>query len=714
MAKNMFINTTGLEIEKSVPALTGIDFSGFKPTGLDANIGAVISGLAEKSKTLKEKNNYLKLQSELDKIDDAYKQEYLTDPNIYSTEEGRKVLLAGYNSIVEKKKALLSEAKNGLSADQYTKLSDYFKQQTSSTMFKMQHDINVGYIKETTDNTILETNNILEQLSVIEDEKLRDMKVTDGIELFKNLSVLGIDPTEMQLKFISTAQQRITELEVEKKIVKNYTNQDFYQRDANGKIKMDSNNNPLIDNGKKNAALLQLEKTFLSEDAIKAASKSISQVSGIDYDTVYAYVKNNRQGYWFNIKERAQASLYNAAQIEEAKIQKFEQGLNDSINKRISKLNDNLNGTYYDIANAATGKVYDNESINTPSATKLLTNNQYDDLNGMLKDGLYFKVLPDDVLKNIDNANKDKDITSVNILMTELDNAIYRNKKDLKQTDGTVRTLTSSENMALINIQNKTKIPIGLLKASVGQSSTVTKDDAEMFFEADKQVGDIAWDKVKILQRSFIKSDASNREKIAYNYVVKALLSKPEQYGLDESLTVVDLQKSNPEKINIIQEAYRKNPDIRSKIDSLMQKGYEIAEWNMSSPYQYDVNRGSTLAETAIDTGYSEYAAKYGSLIAKEDIYPTVMGKTTSAPLDENVIKGRVDSFMKRLRNKEFTIDQIDPSNIQNNYFYNEFDKYIYEELSSGNLTSMNVPDYMLNAPLVNKYYRELRERRKQ
>lgn len=714
MAKNMFINTTGLEIEKSVPALIGIDFSGFKQTGLDANIGEVVSGLAAKSKALKEKNNYLKLQNDLDQIDEAYKQEYLTDPNIYSTEAGRKMLLDGYNSIVEKKKALLSEAKNELSSDQYTKLSDYFKQQTSSTLFKMQHDINVGYVKETTDNTLLQTNNILEQLSVIEDEKLRDIKVTDGIEMLKDLSALGINPTEMQLKFVSTAQQRITELEVEKKIVKNYTNENFYQRDENGNIKRDSNNNPLIDNAKKNAALLELEKTFLSEGAIKSAAKSISKVSGIDYDVVYAYVKNNRQGYWFNIKERAQASLYNAAQVEQAKIEKFEQGLNDSINKRLSKLNDNANGTYYDIANAVTGRVYDSTSILDNDTTKLLTNNQYDNLDSMLNDGLYFKVLPDDTLKNIDSSNKDNDPNSVNVLMAELDNAIYGNKTDMEQRDGSVRTLIPKEKMALINIQNKTKIPVGLLKASIGQSSNVSKDEARMFFEADKQIDNISWDRVKILNGSFIKSDASNRDKMAYNYVVKTLLSNSDKYGLGDSLTIVDLQKSNPEKINIIQEAYRKNPSVRQKIDDLMKKGYEISEWDMSSPYQYNLNRGSTLTETAINTGYSEYAAKYGNLIAKDDIYPTIMNKTTSAPLDENVIKGRVDSFMKRLKNKEATIDQVDPSNINNEYFYNQFDQYIYDELTSGNMNSMNVPEYMLNAPLVNKYYKELRERRKQ
>ena len=165
----MFINTTGLEVEKQIPALRGIDMSGFQKTGAESDIGEVISSLAEKSRVIKEKQNLVRLKNALDNEEAQYKAQYLSDPNAFVNEDSRKAIVSAYNDLVERKKALISGAKGKVSADQYSQVEDYFKEQTYNSLYNTQYNINVGYIKERTDDVILESNNILENLLSIDD-----------------------------------------------------------------------------------------------------------------------------------------------------------------------------------------------------------------------------------------------------------------------------------------------------------------------------------------------------------------------------------------------------------------------------------------------------------------------------------------------------------------------------------------------------------------
>ena len=130
MAKNLFVNTTGLPIEKEMPSLIGMDLSGVGKEPLKLNIGKTISEFANKAQALKEQANATKLYNQLIDEEQAWKIEYLSDPNAFANKERRTEISKSYNSLIERKKAIIMGAKDTINSKQYSALENQFKQQT--------------------------------------------------------------------------------------------------------------------------------------------------------------------------------------------------------------------------------------------------------------------------------------------------------------------------------------------------------------------------------------------------------------------------------------------------------------------------------------------------------------------------------------------------------------------------------------------------------
>ena len=691
MSKNMFINTTGLEIEKSVPALTGIDFSGFKPTGLDMNVGAIISDLAEKSKTLKEKNNYLKLQGELDKIDDAYRQEYLTDPNIYSTEEGRKALLAGYNSIVEKKKALLSGAKSGLSADQYTKLSDYFKQQTSSTMFKMQHDINVGYVKEVTDNTILQANNVLETLTTIDDDALRNQKVGDTLEMFDGLRQLGIDPTEMQLKFAVNAQKKLTDYEINTKIINNYTNPDFFLKDKNGNPILDSNGNHIIDNAKKNTAILALDKTFLSDAAIDDAAKELTKYIKVDFNTARAYVKNNREGDWLKVKAEAQNKIAYQQAKEYADIIKQEQAIKNAGYDQQQKVIDKKYDTWQNLYSTATGSVQGKEMYYDPVAVETITGGRFNNLKDMRKAGYRAKTIDEGVENNVKSLIANRDYEGLAYTVSTL-------------FDGNAEVDMNTA----ADLQYVTGIPANMFLAMSGKywsASTPPQQIADMIAISKRPDNVSTTDLARDIANPF-GNFASGYEKA--NLTAKLSVEMASQDPELQSLIKSDVNTNFTTQVNKLIENYNSNAKVRSVISRARQM--VDSNWVKDNRvlYRVDTNPNTKLMTDAYLYGASEQMKKTGGSIKGTQAYTEGMSITSGANTLINLSGGLTDYQIDQIEKGNYDLRTLPRENYNNPKFRELIAPYIVRGLTNGQMQLTDVPQEMYDDPLIESYYKSL------
>lgn len=694
MAKNMFINTTGLEIEKSVPALTGIDFSGFKPMGLDVNIGAVISDLAAKSKELKEKNNYLKLQSELDKIDDAYKQEYLTDPNIYSTEEGRTSLLKGYNSIVEKKKALLSAAKNGLNADQYTKISDYFKQQTSSTMFKMQHDINVGYIKEVTDDTLLQANTVLESLTTIDDEALRNQKVGDVLESFGGLRKLGIDPTEMQLKFAVNAQKKLTDYEINTKIINNYTNPDFFLRDKNGNPILDSNGNHIMDNAKKNTAILALDKTFLSDKAINDAAKELTKYIKVDFNTARAYIKNNREGDWLKVKAEAQKKIAYQQAIEHADIIKQEQAIKNAGYDQQQKVIDKKYSNWQDLYGTATGSIQGKDMYYDPVAVETLTGGRFNNLKDMRKAGYRAKTIDEGVENNVKSLIANGDYEGLEYTVSTL-------------FDGNAEVDMNTA----ADLQYVTGIPANMFLAMSGKywsATTPPKQIVDMIAISKRPDNVSTTDLARDVANPF-GNFASGYEKanLVAKLSVEMVSQDPEVAGIVKG----DVNTNFTTQVNKLINNYNSNDKVKAIVDRARQM--VDSNWVKDNRvlYRVDTNPNTKLMTDAYLYGAGEQMKKTGGSIEGTQAYTEGMSITSGANTLINLSGGLTDYQISQIENGNYDLRTLPRENYNNAKFRELIAPYIVRALTNGKMQITDVPQEMYNDPLVNAYYESLRNK---
>lgn len=697
MAKNMFINTTGLEVEKQIPALRGIDMSGFQKTGAESDIGEVISSLAEKSRVIKEKQNLVRLKNALDNEEAQYKAQYLSDPNAFVNEDSRKAILSAYNDLVERKKALISGAKGNVSADQYSQVEDYFKEQTYNSLYNTQYNINVGYIKERTDDVILESNNILENLLSIDDPNLRDNRIQDAIDLMNGLKEFGVDPKEMQLQYLVKAQKRMTDYEVNSKII-NSTDERFWLRDKNGDIVRDSNGNPYMDNAKKNTALLALQNTFLSDEEISNSAKAISKKIGVDFDVAKSYIRNNREGDWLRIAQESRSKFMSEDNAINAKIIAEERKINEAGYDNQQKVRDKIDKDVKEFGGLVLGRTMVDDDLYDPHILRTFTNDKYADVNKLASDGYYIRTLSDSEINNLQELYDNKDYGKLSTLLSQ---AVGNDYGD--DTKNTLQEFKSQQIGDALNMKQNT------INALAGRSNVLSSEEAQSFMLADKTLADI--DVTRIEYNSYLSESGldMNLDGETFQLASKMILTSNDR-TLASFRNQEVIEVYNKEKVlSAIFKQAKSNKNLRDKLDDLFRKAKYLN--GGSTKIAYNFNTGdSLLMRQAYQTGMSSETMKRAGTLDKEGVLAQGMLITQAGNNQYNLPKGTADYKIEMLKNQSYTVKDLTSMDWDNAYFRKNAVGYVLRDLDSGSLKALDVPSKILELPEINDYFKKKME----
>lgn len=694
MAQNMFINTTGLEIEKQVPALVGIDFSGFKKTGMEVNVGDVISSLANKGKKIKDKQNFVRLKNALDQEEAQYKSQYLSDPNAFVNEENRKQMVDAYNSLVERKKQLISSAKGTMSADQYSQIEDYFKEQTYSSLYNTQYNINVGYIKQTTDDVILESNNILEQLTSIDDPSLRDNRIKDALDLMNGLKEFGVDPREMQLQYLVNAQKKMTDYEVNTKII-NSTAEKYWMRDKNGNVIKDSNGNPYIDNAKKNTDLLNLGKTFLSEDQINASANEMVKAIDVDFEVAKSYIKNNREGDWLRIAQDARSKFAAQDDATNAKIVAEERKINEAGYTNQEKVREKVDKDWKEMGGLVFGKVVNDNDLFEPSVMKTLTDDKYYRPEDLYNNGYYIRTINDSELNNLEETKNNKDYASLSEQLKILVGS--------KEGDTSKDTLTSFK---LQQIGDSLNLKPNTIDALAGKSNVVTSEEAQAFMLADTNIADV--DVTRLEYSDYLRSTGidMNLDGEAFQLASKMLLTSQDKVIANfRNQAVAEVYNRERSLVLMFKEA-ESDPTLRAKIDSVINKAKYLVGGTKKIAYSYNTGN-SSLMRQAYQAGVSSETMKRAATLDKEGVLPQAMLPTQAGSNEYNLPKGTADYKLESLKNKTYSVTDLQLMDWDNEYFRQSAVPYVIRDLDSGELDALKVPSKILKIPEIENYYKK-------
>ena len=300
-----FIKQPNLPVTKSMPSLMGINLNGIqKQTGYGDMIAKGLqytNALVEKADAIKQNNELTNLKQKFDDMENEFAFQYLSDPNVYNTDEGRKTVIDAYNNLIEQKKTILQDSNVELSKDNRDKLVGYFKDTTWNKLLTIQPALNQGYLKEQTDNVLLSSEKSIMLLPTYTDPSQQENAVAEQLQNIKALERLGINTDKMQLQYLTKSQEVITDKKIDIDIINNNNNPEFYKTEKVGNkiiVVKDSEGNPVIDVNKKIKALYNLGDTFLSDKECMESAKTLHEQTGIDLDTAYAYIRGARKEKW--------------------------------------------------------------------------------------------------------------------------------------------------------------------------------------------------------------------------------------------------------------------------------------------------------------------------------------------------------------------------------------------------------------------------------
>lgn len=413
-----FIKQPNLPVTKSMPSLMGINLNGIqKPTGYGDIIAKALqytNALVDKADTIKQNNEVTNLKQKLDDMENEFAFTYLADPNAYNTEEGRNKIIHAYNDLIEQKKIVLQDSNVELSKDNRDKLNGYFKDTTWNKLMNMQQGLNQGFLKEQTDNVLLSSEKSVMLLPTYTDPIQQEMEVSEQLKNIKSLERFGIRTDKMQLQYLTSSQEAITDKKINVDIINNNTDERFFKKElVNGEwvTVYDNNGNPIIDTTKKLTALHELADTFLSDEECMDSAKSIHQQTGIDLETAYAYIRNARKEKWIKTYYTSSAKLAQQQAIEAEKTRQWEQNITDNIQKNVTDTKLAINDK--DIYTIATKMDVNNVGLTVPeilTATNTVTGRTnseelYGDTpQGLYNRGFYVDVLNDKQLKALTNT----------------------------------------------------------------------------------------------------------------------------------------------------------------------------------------------------------------------------------------------------------------------------------------------------------------------
>lgn len=589
MAKNLFVNTTGLPIEKEMPSLIGMDLSGVGKEPLKLNIGKTISEFANKAQALKEQANATKLYNQLLDEEQAWKIENLSDPNAFANKERRAAITNSYNDLIERKKAIMMGARNGVSAKQYSTLEAQFKQQTYNSLFDLQTKMNSAFVQESVESLGIEKNALTIKCANTgnRDEIMQYQEMLG--QCFEAEASLGIDNREQAIKTFMTIEENYMQRKIVDEIINNNTSAEYAKTDANGTPMLDTSGNYIIDTNKVLSAVTNQRNFLLSKESISGDAKRISKIYNISEDDAYNYIYNARDQFFKVKQNNINANLAQKAELE--KLQMVE--LEAEINKKRTKA---INGYLNDVNNGQPMiKVSENFGLS------LTEDSYYNDY--------YFEKYTNGKFKNIAEMNENRlwipvtDNNTINSIAKKFSGA-----KDKTEVLGAVQDLKNIQTQKgvfnkfqLLQLQKNSGIPYGTLEATLGNINEITPEEAIDIFVANQSTGL----DTKNIPRNYNPArfsfpfnfgDTDNLTKVLKN------VDKYQEKFFDNKQLLEYRDKTEVNtKFDFIVQQYKDSSTTKSAIDDLAKKINIMNTVNDTPMYQVDKTENSQFLQYGLD-----------------------------------------------------------------------------------------------------------------
>lgn len=709
-----FIKQPNLPVTKSMPSLMGINLNGIqKQTGYGDIIAKGLqytNALVEKADTIKQNNELTNLKQKFDDMENEFAFQYLSDPNVYNTDEGRKTVIDAYNNLIEQKKTILQDSNVELSKDNRDKLVGYFKDTTWNKLLTIQPALNQGFLKEQTDNVLLSSEKSIMLLPTYTDPLQQESAVAEQLQNIKALERFGINTDKMQLQYLTKSQEAITDKKINVDIINNNTDEKFYKTEiVDGKpvVIYDTNGNPIIDATKKLTALHELANTFLSDEECMESAKSLHNQTGMDLDTAYAYIRNARKEKWIKTYYTSSAKLAQQQSIEAEKARKIEQKITDNIDKNTNTAKDAIQDK--DLYKLST--VLDANNIGLDVPTMLMGQNNIEGLTNceffygdspesLYQNGFYMDILSPNELKYFNNSietgadgslNFGSFDSTMNLLSQYTIDKTSGQRLSQPFVESIVTQFSESTNEPLLKHPEFVKAG---LKMNEEDTSKLNYEEISQLINATKLVPQINTG-MGTYKNGIILNEKQNSE---INYVLGAYaIANRSKYSLDIN------EKSS---MAMIDNAIRKNPVALQEFKKLQIKlNNGISAPKLKPKKINEVGLFPTIEQTAREQAINNYYKDLGRK-NQQAVDSTWTGKSVRPQFKETQT-GVLDT-MNKVNNETFLSDLINNPNVMSKY------KNIENEILTRDFTESQLKDCLYNLPINSPYRQSLNNRFKQ
>lgn len=711
MANNMYINTTGLELEKDIPALMGMDFSNVAKPPMKLDVGRVITDFTNKTISAKQQVEYTRIKNELNDEYNKWAIDNLTDPNAFTNRERRVEITRSYNDLLERQKTRLAIAKNGLNAPQFEELERTFKQSTFDSLYKIQNQMNTGYVQETLAGASLQVNSLIMNCANTSDMSVINDNLDTAWKLYGALDSLGIDTRKMRADTFETIQSNYMDTVIESGIINNLEDESFaYIDPKTNKPMRDAEGNLIMNNSKKMKAVTDRKNYLLSEQAIKPDAEEYSKKNNIPYNDAYNLIYNARNKFW-KLRLSNYESLLSSREVQsQNKIIQFEQKLNNEVTERINQLQDNIssNENIIDISRIAfNNNTLGYNNLYEPRVMATLTDNRYESIKDVYDKNMYFDMLPKGSIGVIKNTYDTIDSPET----AEQFSAIV--KGYVNGTNNEYKDDNIYRNSMFASIQNKTNIPAGTL---MYMSKDNLKDLATEKILASKAVGNINLQEVKLSYGN--RPTPFSTDPMDSTWVkssIQMIINNPDKYLLGKQSASFNVH-NNVEKVNDILSLYNSDKNIKDMIDNIVGHNKNMARRNMLAPYNLNARKGSTLYNaTKLYTSENYRLENIEKVKDYGDIITNIIKKSSGEVDRINEMKGLVDSKYNLFMSNEYMLGGEDrPDILANPYFREKFTPEVIERLENGTMDIYSIPMEFIDGNVeLEKYYQKLYEEKR-
>lgn len=708
MAKNMFVNTTGLPIEKEMPSLVGMDFSNVGKEPLKLNIGKTISDFATKAQAVKEQVNATKVYNKILDANNQWRIDNLSDPNAFSTKERRTEIAKSYNTLIEQQKAMLLGAKGTVSANQYSELEQQFKQQTYNSLFDLQTKMNSAFVQESVESMNIEKNALLIKCANTSNES-EIMQYQDMLaQCFDAEASLGIDNREQAIKTFSTIQSNFMERAIENDII-NSRDKQFAVLDDSGQPILDLSGNYIMDSTKILRAVEEKRTNLLSKEGITPVAKQIAKKFHISEDEAYNYIYHARDQY-FNVKgQNIQANLAQKTQLKEYQLFEVQTKINENIAKTVAKLD-------VSILDGSSLLSINRDILNIPTDSTIYSNkfemnraygSQINNLQDIQRSGRYIPVLDK---KTIDGFEKDINSSKDKYQLME---AVDKIRNNFQDGGG-----QNPYNLFILSqIQSNGIMTYGEASALTGLDSSISQDEAIDIFINNRTINaDLS--KASMGYNQDFCIDFKDRGKI--ENLLKNVKANPERYLSGDSINKWNSKTNDSDRLSLLVQEYNddKNDkktktslnDLAGKIETMETvSGTKMLRMNTSHDSDYYKFAKDTIEFNIKGKNASKlYKANKPELILNNNNgiisvsgYPTDMNDLSTSTL--NAYNGILESYILKGVIDLQTINEYNNGMIfKNKNNINYFTQVVKNMMNSEDekiVEIINKPEFLISIP---------------